>query len=320
MIKRTKSFREVVDKADLAVSDLVSDGGYLNPIQSSTFIRMLIDQPTLLNLIRVVPMNAPTMEINKIGFTSRILKAAPASGTALTANQRSKPVTDQVTLTTKEIIAEVHIPYDVLEDNIERGVLEDTIMSLITERAAFDLEELIILGNTASADTYMALANGVLKQATSHIVDYSAAPVAISKTIFKAGIKAMPNKYLRNRSAMRFFTSPHTDIEYADSLAGRETTLGDGKVTGWSPNYAYGVPLEPAALMPNWNYIFTFPKNFIFGVQRDIMIETDRDIRARVLIVVLTLRIDIKFEEEDAVVKCQGLEPDTTTTSTTTTA
>ena len=46
------------------------------------------------------------------------------------------------------------------------------------------------------------------------------------------------------------------------------------------------------------------------------MIETDRDIRARVLIVVLTLRIDIKYEEEDAVVKCLGLNVGAVSTTT----
>lgn len=311
--------RTIVEKADLAVSDLVTDGGYLNPIQANTFIRMMINQPTLLKEIRVVPMNSPTMEINKIGFASRILQAAPTTGTALAANKRSKPTTDQVTLTTKEIIAEVHIPYDVLEDNIERGSLESTIMSMISEQASLDLEELIIMGGTDAGDPYLELADGVLEQSTSHVVDYTAAPVAISRGVFKAGIKAMPNPYLRNKAAMRFYVSPHTEIEYADSLAGRETPFGDSKVTGWTPNYAYGVPVKSAALMPNDKYIFTFPKNLILGVQRQIMIETDRDIRTRVLIVVLTMRVDIKFEEEDAVVKCIGLNPDDATTTTTTT-
>ena len=311
------SNRSIVDKADLAVSDLVSDGGYLNPIQADTFIRMMINQPTLLNEIRVVPMNAPTMEINKIGFASRILNAAPSSGTALAAASRSKPTTDQVTLTTQEIIAEVHIPYDVLEDNVERGSLESTIMTLISERASLDLEELIISGDKLSADAYLALCDGALVQATSNVVDYSAAPVAVSKTVFKEGIKTMPNPYLRMRSAMRFYVSPHAEIEYADTLANRETPFGDSKVTGWTPNYAYGVPVKAAALMPNENYIFTYPKNLILGVQRQIMIETDRDIRTRVLIVVLTMRVDIKYEEEEAVVKCVGLNPDNETTTTT---
>ena len=309
------SNRSVVEKADLAVSDL-SDGGYLNPIQASTFIRMLIEQPTLLKAIRTVPMNAPTMEINKIGFTSRILKRAPTSGTALAASDRSKPTTEQITLSTTEVIAEVHIPYDVLEDNIERGVLETTIMSLITERAALDLEELIILGDLTSGSDYLSLKDGILKQSISHLVDFTASRHEVNKELFKWTLKAMPNKYLRNRAAMRFYVSPHAEIEFADSLATRETPLGDAKVTKWTPNYAFGVPVEPVALMPNSKGIFTYPKNIIWGVQRQIMIETDRDIRARVLIVVLTLRIDIKFEEEDAVVKVDGIDVGETSTTT----
>lgn len=311
-----KSNRTIVEKADLAVSNLISTGGYLNPMQANTFIRMLIDQPTLVNEIRVVPMNAPTMEINKIGFATRILKKAPASGVALAASDRSAPSTDKVELATKEVIAEVHIPYDVLEDNIERGALEDTIMTLISERASLDIEELIIDGDTGSADTYLALMDGVLVQSVSHVVDYTASPATVDKSVFKSGLKIMPNKYMRNRAAMRFYVSPNTEIEYADSLANRETPLGDTKVQGWMPNYAYGVPVKPVALMDDSKYLLTYPKNIILGVQRQIMVETDRDIRARVLIVVLTMRLDLKYEEEDAVVQCLGLNPAMPTTTT----
>lgn len=308
--------RDILEKADIAVSDLISDGGYLNPMQANVFIRLMIDQPTILNQVRVVPMNAPTMEINKIGFTSRILKKAPASGTALAAADRSKPTTEKVELATKEVIAEVHLPYDVLEDNIERGRLEDTVMSLIAERASLDVEELIISGDTGSADDYLALVDGILEQATSHVVDYSASPVGITKTVFKDAIKAMPSKYLRNRNMMRFFTSVDAEIEYTDHLSDRETQLGDARIARKAPEVAFGVPIDPVALMPDDKAIFTWPQNIVFGVQRQIMIETDRDIRARVLIVVLTMRMDIKFEEEDSVVKILGLQPNPTTTTT----
>lgn len=75
------SNRDVVAKADMAVSDLIGCGGYLNPMQGNTFIRLMQEQPTMLQQVRTVVMNSPTMQINKIGFTSRILNAAPASGT-----------------------------------------------------------------------------------------------------------------------------------------------------------------------------------------------------------------------------------------------
>lgn len=115
---------------------------------------------------------------------------------------------------------------------------------------------------------------------------------------------------------MRFYVSPDVETEYTDSLADRETALGDSRIVTKSNEVAYGVPVVSTALMPDEQYIFTWPKNLILGIQRQIMMETDRDIRARVLIVVVTLRLDLKFEEEDAVVKATGLRANPTTTTT----
>ena len=158
-------------KADIAIADLQTNGGELSPEQGAAFIRKLIKQPTLIRVCRVVEMIAPIRKINKIGFGTRILRKA-TSGVALNANAanglatglggRSKPTTEQIELTTAEQIAEVRIPYDVMEDNIERATvatnelpntgpagLRQTIIDLIAERAALDMEELAILADTA---------------------------------------------------------------------------------------------------------------------------------------------------------------------------
>ncbi len=309
------SNQEIIKKADIAVADLTADGGLLNPEQSSAFIRKLLIQPTILRTARTVTMTSPTRKINKIQFASRILKAG-VSGTALSLADRSKPTTEQIELNSKEVIAEVHIPYDVIEDNIERGNIgmatdtggaptsggiKDTIMTLIAERAALDLEELALLGDTGSGDSYIALLDGYLKQSTSNIVDMAGAP--ISKAMFKAGIKAMPDQYLRNRNALRNYVSWDNETEYRDTLAGRETALGDAQIQGTGPVFGFGVPVEAASLMPSDNALFTNPLNLVFGIQRRIHVETDKDIRARTYIIVLTTRIDAVIEENDAVVK-----------------
>ena len=157
-------------KADLAIADLQSNGGVLSPEQGAAFIRVLIKQPTLIRVCRVVEMVSPIRKVNKIGFGARILRKA-TSATALPqtgaagANGlggRAKPTTSQIQLTTSEQIAEVRIPYDVMEDNIERATtatnelpntgpagLRQTIIDLIAERAALDMEELGLLGDTA---------------------------------------------------------------------------------------------------------------------------------------------------------------------------
>lgn len=293
-------------KADMALADLSggTDGGLLNPEQNDTFIRNLIDQPTLLRLIRTVPMNSPSMEINKIGFGSRILRAG-VEATALEANDRSKPTTGKVTLNSKEVIAEIRIPYQVLEDNIERGDLENTLLALIAERAALDLEELIIAGDTDSNDDYIALTDGVLELATSHVVD--AAGATVSADIFNSVLKALPTKYRRNKAAMRLISSMDVEQDYRLASSSRGTSLGDAILQGTAALPVFGVPLVGAALMPNANMLFTNPQNIVFGIQRAIRIESERLISERVVKIVLTARVALNIEEEDALVKVINL-------------
>jgi hypothetical protein len=313
------SNRELLRKADIAVGDLQSNGGYLNPEQADTFIRKLLIQPTLLAQTRRVVMNSPVRKINKIQFASRILKPAVAS-TALSAGDRSKPTTEQIQLTTKEVIAEVRLPYDVIEDNIERGNvgamtdaggspmsggLRDTIMTLIAERCALDLEELAIMGDSASGDAYLALHDGFLKLFTSNVVDAGNSP--ISRTVLKNAMKAMPTQYRRNRGAMRHFVSTEQEIEYRDTINARETPMGDGQYQSLAPVYGAGAPVEGVGLMPAAKGLLVHPLNLIFGIQRDIMFETDKDITSRVYIIVVTARVALQVEEELAGVKVINL-------------
>ena len=282
----------IIQKADLALSDL-EIAGKLNPEQTDRFIRTLIDQPTLLASVRTVAMGAPQMKINKIGFGSRILHPA-VSAIALPPELRAKPDLGQVQLETKEVIAEVNIPYDVLEDNIEKGNvnvplqtgaggLHQTIVDLIAERAALDLEELAIQGDTTNiGDPYLALQDGYLKMSTANVVNVGG---AFDKAAVKQALKTMPTRYLLNRSAMSHFVSVDNETEIRDQYGARQTALGDAQVQGLLPVYVYGSKVTPVALMLGTSGLFTDPMNLIFGIQRNIMIEYDKDIRARVFII-----------------------------------
>lgn len=307
------SNQEIVKKADIALSDLAT-AGRLSVDQTDRFIRTLIDQPTLLNSVRTVAMGTPEMKINKIGFGSRILRPA-VSATPLAAGDRVKPDLGSVTLNTKEVIAEVRIPYDVIEDNIERGNIavgaetgaggfHQTIVDMIAERAALDLEELAIRGDTTSGDAYLALQNGYLKLATANVVNVAG---AFSKEAVKAALKATPDKYLRNRAAMQHFLSIDNETEMRDVYANRATALGDSQIQGNLPLYVFGSQIKGVPLMPSTGGLFTNPLNLIFGIQRNIQIEYDKDITSRVFIIVLTARVALEIEEVNAVTKYTGI-------------
>ena len=269
---------------------------------------------------------ASKRKINKIGFGSRILRKA-VSATALTEQQRSKPTTEQIELSTKEQIAEVRLPYDVLEDNIERataanneasntgpGGLRQTIIDLIAERAALDLEELALLADTdytngadQDDEDYLSQLDGWLKIGSDkgNVVD--ADGETISKSVFKRGLKAMPSQYQRNKAALKHFVSVNNETEYRDTLADRGTALGDQMTQGTSPTFAYGSPVEGVALMPEDKGMFTDPLNLIFGIQRQVSMEFDKDITSRVYIIVLTCRIDFQIEEPEALVVYENI-------------
>ncbi|MEJ6846740.1 hypothetical protein V3589_11045 [Sinorhizobium fredii] len=313
-------------KADLAIEDLRADGGELSPEQGAAFIRKLIKQPTLIRMCRVIEMLAPKRKINKIGFGRRILRKA-TSGVALTEAQRSKPTTEQIQLDTKEQIAEVRLPYDVLEDNIERamsanneasntgpGGLRQTIIDLIGERAALDMEELGILADLAYAnpddqddEDYLAQLDGWLKRGSEDGNVANIANASISKDVFKRGLKTMPSQYQRNKAALTHLVSVNNETEYRDTLADRGTALGDQMTQGNSPAYAYGSPVLPVALMPEDKGLYTDPLNLIFGIQRQVSMEFDKDITARVYIIVLTCRIDFQIEEAEALVEYEDI-------------
>jgi len=321
-------------KADITIAELQTNGGVLNPEQGAAFIRKLIKQPTLIRVCRVVEMISPIRKINKIGFGKRILRAA-TSGQALPQNAqaagglgwRVAPTTEQIELQTKEQIAEVRIPYDVMEDNIERATtaqnelpntgpagLRQTIIDLIAERAALDMEELGLLAsltytNPADPDdqAYLSQFAGWLNVAETAGNVYDAAGGSISKAIFKQGLKTMPSQYQRNKAALNHFVSVNNETEYRDTLADRGTPLGDQMTQGTSPTFAYGSPVVPVALMPENAGLYTDPLNLIFGIQRQVSMEFDKDITARVYIIVLTARIAFQIEESQAIVAYENV-------------
>lgn len=304
---------EIIEKSAMVLNDLAS-GGLMNPMQFSTFLRMVLDEPTILGDSRTVPMTSDSMKIEKIGFGQRILRAGEEA-TPLADDQRSKPTTGKVELNAREVIAEVNISYDTLENNIEQGGLQNTIMQMIAQRASLDIEELILNGDRDNpTDPFLALVDGIQKQATEHI--YDAAGADISSEIFKNALRQLPKKYLRDPNAWRYYVSHNTDLEWKHHVSKRQTDLGDKLLTGGMAT-AYGIPVKGIAMLEPFTYedtteatnaILTHPKNIVTGISRNIRVEVDRDIRARTFIIVLTAKLDCKFEENDAVVQITNLK------------
>ena len=304
--------RSVLEKADLALADLLS-GGLLLPAQAQKFMRILIKESKILKMATVVPMRAPKQLIEKIRFGTRVLRAG-LEATALPVADRTKPELSKAELDAKLFKAEVRMSNEVLEDSIERGDLRQTIMQLLGDAIARDMDEVIIQGDTASADPFLAKFDGVLKQATSHVVD--ALDTRLNKNLLRDCVRLMPSEFLRNMADLAFMTSINAELDYRDSLMDRQTVIADAVIREDKPSEYSGAPVVKIPMFPETigtgshctDIVFTDPKNINVGIWRQIRVETDKLISEGVLLIVATIRFDMKFAHEPAVVKAVNVK------------
>lgn len=295
---------EYLKKADMAVSDLTA-GGLMLPEQVKKFMELLIVESALMPMVTTLPMSSHTYEVSKMGFTGRVLRPA-TEGQALVEGDRVKPNLDKVTLTTSEMVAEARIPYNVVEDNIEQGTFQNTLLQLMSKAVARDLELVMIQGDTLSTDPLLAQFDGLLKQISTNVLNAGGA--RLSKGPLKTLSQLVPSQYRQNLS---FMTSPNAVIDYNDSLSNRQTALGDDalmrKPSGeYNGRSIYEIPLFPENLggsTDRTNVVLMDPKNFHVGIHREIRVESQRDISARVFKIVVSLRAGCKLAHEPATAK-----------------
>jgi HK97 family phage major capsid protein len=303
--------KEAIERADVVLADLSAGGGLLQEEQADKFINFIYEAPTLLSDVRQVKMRSHTTKISKIGFGDRILKPTPGSNRALADVDRTKPQFDKVELTTQEVVAEVILPYEVLEDNLEEENLEETVMRNIATRVAIDLEELALNGDiTNAADPYLALLDGYVRLISTNTVD--GLNGFVDDDMLESILQTVAPKFRRPLTDMRYYTHDLIARRWARSISARGTPIGDQVlVNGGILPYA-GVPVKSLDMMVEANnsslILFCNPKNLIFGIWRNITLEVEKLIRQRSWAIVVSARVGTAIETEEACAKAYNVQ------------
>jgi HK97 family phage major capsid protein len=304
--------RDLIQKADFLLAQL-APGGLLNPAQADRFVRLAIDASVLLSEMQRVNMKAPKELREKIRYGSRALRKG-TEATALPDALRSRPDTEKVELDAQLVKAETRVSFEALEDSIEQGTFETTVQQTMAERISLDLEDLAVNGDLNSADTLLKTLDGFRKQAVSNVV--VAGGATLDRTILKDTFKTMPSEFRRDKRALRFITADEAAIDYQETLGDRQTTMGDSHVSGMSIAPWQGIPVVEVPVFPTnlgggvdeTEMLLTDPRNMLFGVWRNIRIDTDRDVISGVYIIVVSARVEFLFAHEPAVVKTTGIK------------
>jgi len=126
---------------------------------------------------------------------------------------------------------------------------------------------MIISGDTASGDAYLALQDGLLKRATSNVVDASNS--SFDAVIGSSVIKAMPTAFRRDKRNMRFYVSQNVEQDYRLKLSTRGNGLGDQVLTGMQQVPIFGIPMVGVSLMSDARAILT---NLPFSMKRVLLL------------------------------------------------
>ena len=153
-------------------------------------------------------------------------------------------------------------------NNLEGDAIEDHIIKMMATRTGNNLEtlylegdglgraelesELIEGGDAARQiqDTYLALGQGWLRLADGgNQVDAAAAN--IGSNLMSRALNAMPTRFKRDMSKLRFLTSVNLEQLFRERISSRATPGGDDALTSIKPLTPFGVPLIKYPLFPH---------------------------------------------------------------------
>lgn len=318
-----KTAQEWLEKATFSTTDLQppSGGGYLSAQQAREFLRVAIESTAISKEARYEDSDSPKFEVPRISFNNRILRRG-TEGARLADADRAKPSTGLVTLSTVLLKGEVPITDEVLEDNIERDRLADTVMEMVAEAVGRDLEELFIKGDTArtaTEDQYLDSLDGIIKQLQTGLPAaqrIDAGTITSYDDLFARVVEAMPPRYRRDYTRLRLYVPVKHRDGYQKALAARGTGIGDqALVSNMATQLAFrGIPVREVPLMSGTDTInaasvdyskfaiLIDPQNIIIGFQRRVRVEKFRDPREGVTSFVVTVRADVKIADPEAAV------------------
>ena len=320
-----------LEKATFTTPDITAPagGGLLSPQQAREFLRVLIDESVLLKEANNQTSLSPMFEVPRISFGSRILRVGVEGERVVTAD-RTKPTTGLVTLVTNLFKGEVPVSDELFEDNIERDSLADTIMVMIAEAVGRDVEEYAIKNDTdrtaadGADESVLGKFDGLVKQLQTGLPAsqrLAGGGYTNYDELFRNMISALPARYRRDPTALRFYVPVKHADGYQTELAGRGTPLGDTNVIeNLRMKLAFrGIPVVSIPLMTGVStvagaaidyddfVILTHPLNLYVGWHRRIRVERWRDPREGATSFLPTLRFDVKYADPSFGVMASGI-------------
>ena len=308
------SNQRMLEKAALSLADFGGAGeAPLTIEQINTFLRLAITPQVMLNDVRTVMSNASKWQESKLNFDERILRVG-TEGVRNVENDRVKPGTGIVEISTTLLRGEIPISDEVMEDQVERAGFGNTVMTMAAEAVGRDIEELMINASpnatqpgTNTADTFLraglaSSSHGWFYQAQqgsdANVVDFNNEGPDY-QTMFNRLLTALPDRYKREKANMRFYVPVQLEEKYRDQIAQRGTALGDAILEGsralkYQEIPIVGVPLININGNNETTVLLSHKNNLYAGYRRQVRLQNWYDPREGQYSFVVSTRVDAK--------------------------
>lgn len=290
---------------------------------ATSFINQVVDESTLLKMVRVMPVDAPSGDITKLNVNTHVTRGA-TENTASTETRR--PVDSALTFTVKKTVSLMDVTGEWGEDNIEGEGGRSTAVTAFYRAIANDMETLAIEGDesVSGSTDYAALVSvndGFHVQTGTDDGTYilNAGATRTSYKLLSQMLRLMPTKWKANKSDLRWFMSWNAAQDLVDEMTTRGTVFADSTLQNGVPPRILGIPIEIIPMIPEdlsltgtsgttGTFIWlTRPNNFIYVVLRDFKAEWERVPRSDKDELTIHMRTDFLVEEATAVVKATNV-------------
>jgi hypothetical protein len=296
--------------------------GILRPEQARRFIDYVWDATVLAKDGRRVTMRANTMELEKVNVGERVIRAAAQ---AIGNYDNTGAQFSKVELSTRKIRLDWEVSAEALEDGIEGAALEDTLVRLMTNAFANDIEDLAINGLGTGNNSFLNIMEGFVNRektnGDAHEALVTVADNAWTPEVMQQIILAMPRKYRAIKSNLKFYAGTdafqgivknngtlsdaiaealgkngNTQANTQAYLDGQGQTFGGARTTR-----VLGIDVQEVPYYPEGFVDLTFPQNRIWGFQRDITVNREYKPKKDTVEYTVFVRFGVQWEEEDAI-------------------
>ena len=318
---------EMIENPEESIKSItVSDLSYsvLQPQYFNQFVREATRDQTILAEARRIVMDSQVVNIDRTGFSNRIMEVATEGSAPTGVN----PSFNQQQLTAKEFVGLVGITDNALRRNIEKEGFQSTLISMASAKWGEDWESLAVFGDTTKANigTLLKSQDGWIKKCANKIYgtgtgkDFDSSTAKVSD-VFKLMLAKYPKNYLKNRTNLRFYVGSTLFDEYIDEVGQRATIVGDDATAHNIARDYKGIKVVEAPVLNDsegthasngWGAKIAMlmdPNNMCYGIFHEVGIEPDRQPKLRKTDYVFSAESDQGFENPNVgVVALYGLE------------